>query len=162
MARIFGGTDRRALPFATSWEMTCEGATITAHVPGTAASAMRAARQWSFDTPRSFDANDYTWRARFAGERVERGRAILKMGGIATLAEVSLNGEAVLASNNMFHVHEVDVTALLRDENELVIRCRALDAELRVRRPRSRWRAGIVAEQQLRWFRTTLLGRMPA
>jgi beta-mannosidase len=54
------------------------------------------------------------------------------------------------------------VTALLRDENELVIRCRALDAELRVRRPRPRWRAGIVAEQQLRWFRTTLLGRMPA
>ena len=45
--------------------------------------------------------------------------------------------------------------------DELVIRCRALDAALAARRPRPRWRAPMIENQQLRWFRTTLLGRTP-
>src|SRR6185437_4014002 len=41
------------------------------------------------------------------------------------------------------------------------IRCRALDQLLEAKRPRPRWRAPMVENQQLRWFRTTLLGRTP-
>lgn len=38
-----------------------------------------------------------------------------------TLAEVYLNGEHILSSSNMFHIHEVNVTPLLRPTNELRI-----------------------------------------
>ena len=37
----------------------------------------------------------------------------------------------------------------------------ALDPLLAARRPRPRWRAPMIEHQQLRWFRTTLLGRTP-
>ena len=36
-----------------------------------------------------------------------------------------------------------------------------LDAVLKERRPRPRWKAPMVEQQQIRWFRTTLLGRTP-
>ena len=62
----------------------------------------------------------------------------------------------------MFASHAVDVGGLLRDENQLAIRCRALDPLLRERRrPRARWRTRVVANQNLRFFRTTMLGRAP-
>jgi beta-mannosidase len=61
----------------------------------------------------------------------------------------------------MFAAARVDVTALLADENELVIAFRSLDAELAQRRPRPRWKTRLVENQSLRWIRTTLLGRMP-
>src|SRR5262249_711774 len=45
--------------------------------------------------------------------------------------------------------------------NELVMHFHALARLLKERRPRPRWKTKLVAEQQLRWFRTTFLGRMP-
>src|SRR5262249_10677641 len=69
------------------------------------------------------------------------------------------NGTPLLESANMFVAHEREVT--LAAENELVIRCQALDALLLAKRPRPRWRAPMIEHQQLRWFRTTLLGRTP-
>jgi beta-mannosidase len=129
---------------------------LPAQVPGTAASALRAANQWDFSRARDFDAEDWWWRTRFTAEP---GTAVLGFDGIATLAEVWLDGERILASDNMFRAHEVPVT--LRDEHELVIRCRALAPELTRRRPRPRWRVPMLEQQQLRWFRTTLLGRTP-
>ena len=45
-----------------------------------------------------------------------------------------------------------------RARNELVLRFAALDPVLEQRRPRPRWKAGL-SSQNLRWFRTTLLGR---
>jgi hypothetical protein len=42
-----------------------------------------------------------------------------------------------------------------------VIAFRALDAVLAARRPRPRWKTALVAQQNLRWARTTLLGRLP-
>src|SRR5262249_51762932 len=45
--------------------------------------------------------------------------------------------------------------------NELIIRFGALDEFLAVKRPRPRWRTPMVAHQQLRWARTSLLGRTP-
>ena len=65
---------------------------------------------------------------------------------------------------------ELDVRALRRrcrrrccaDDNELAICCRALAPLLRVRRrPRARWRTRLVADGELRFFRTMLLGRAP-
>lgn len=87
---------------------------------------------------------------------------VLRLGGIATVADVALNGEHVLRSESMFVSHAIDVEHLLRDAgNELVIRCHALAPILAVpRKPRARWRTRLV-DNALRWQRTMLLGRAP-
>ena len=132
-------------------------------VPGTAAASLRALGQWNFESaPRKFDAEEWWYRSRFAAEPAAAGeRAVLAFGGLATLAEVWLNGSPLLRSANMFLEHDCDVGALLAHDNELTIRFTSLDDFLKVRRPRPRWRAPMVANQQLRWARTTLLGRTP-
>src|SRR3954469_21570187 len=103
------------------------------------------------------DAYDWWFRTFFVGEG-----EVLRFGGIATVSEVWLNGELVLESESMFERHDVDVAERLHGVNELVIRCRALKPLLAVRRkPRARWRAQIVYDGNLRWFRTMMLGRAP-
>ena len=49
----------------------------------------------------------------------------------------------------------------LSDDNRLVIRFSALTPLLEGRRPRPRWKTQGASHQNLRWFRTTLLGRQP-
>lgn len=44
---------------------------------------------------------------------------------------------------------------------ELLMCFRSLTVALQARRPRPRWRVPMLAHQQLRWFRTSLLGRAP-
>jgi beta-mannosidase len=87
--------------------------------------------------------------------------SVLSLGGLATLADVWVNGAHVLRSDNMFHSHAVDVSALLKGTNEIAIRFASLAAQLEAKRPRPRWRTALVEQQKLRWFRTTLLGRIP-
>jgi beta-mannosidase len=153
---IESGWEVAAAPAGTGREAIDEIDWLAARVPGTAAGALRAAGRWDFSRPRDFDAEDWWWRTRFS---TEPGPAVLGFDGIATLAEVWLDGEMILASDNMFRAHEVPVT--LQGEHELVIRCRALAPELAKRRPRPRWRVPMLEQQQLRWFRTSLLGRTP-
>lgn len=138
---------------------------IPAQVPGTVASALRERGLWRVGAGASFDASEHWFRCRFEAWPAETGEEIvLRFGGIATLSEVWLNGAPILTSDSMFAAHDVDVTPLVRDHNELVIVCRPLTEALRGKRrsqPVARWRTKVVAEQQLRWFRTTLLGRAP-
>ncbi|HEV7665649.1 MAG TPA: glycoside hydrolase family 2 protein, partial [Chloroflexota bacterium] len=115
-------------------------------VPGTVASSLRASGDWSFDTPRAFDRDDWWYRCRFQSPQVSpTGRMFLVFGGLATLSEVWLNGQLVLQSRNMFVSQERDVSSLLRAENELLIRFASLDAELERKRPRPRWKTRLVA-----------------
>jgi beta-mannosidase len=127
------------------------------------AAVLRERGEWSLDAPPvNFDASDWWYRLRFDRPAPAGGALVLCFDGLATLADVRLNGEPLLASGNMFVRHEREVSSLLRErDNELLIRFAALDAQLAQRRPRPRWRAPMVAHQQLRWFRTTLLGRTP-
>ncbi len=132
-----------------------------ATVPCTAASALRELGEWSFDTPpRRFDAEDWWFRCEFAAEHTGDS-AVLGLDGLATLADVWLNGEKILSSENMFIAHEVDVSDRLKQHNSLCIRFRSLDKALTAKRPRPRWKAPMIENQQLRWFRTTVLGRTP-
>jgi beta-mannosidase len=136
---------------------------IPATVPGTAAAAMRDAGRWALGETYDFDAEDWWFRTRFEAEPVGAGEgATLCLDGIASVAEVFLNGEPLLASDSMFVAHEADVGALLRaGANELAIRCRALGPLLKApRKPRARWRTRLV-DGGLRFQRTMLLGRMP-
>jgi beta-mannosidase len=125
-------------------------------VPGTAAAAVGA-------DGRDFDAEDWWFRTRFALARsVDDERRVLELEGIATVSEVFLNGERVLESSSMWATHAVDVTGRVREDNELVIVCRALTPLLAIsRRPRQRWRTRVVSDGSLRWFRTMVCGRAP-
>jgi beta-mannosidase len=128
------------------------------------AAARRANGRWRLDdAPYRFDEQDWWFRLRFDAPATALGSTqVLGMDGLATLAEVWLNGRRLLQSDNMFVAHECDVTdSLQAGTNELVMVFRALDAALGQRRPRPRWRTPMVAHQQLRWFRSTLLGRTP-
>jgi beta-mannosidase len=130
----------------------------SARVPGTVASSIHT----DPDSAGPYDADDWWYRLRFpAPERIAGSRQRLHFEGLATLADAWLNGEPLLASRNMFVPCGADVTDRLREENELVIRFASLDAAMEARRPRPRWRTALVSRQDLRWFRTTLLGRMP-
>jgi beta-mannosidase len=135
---------------------------LPARVPGTAAGALRDAGHWSPGDPSDLDAEDWWFHASFDTEPVAAGEEVrLCLDGIATVAEVYLNGELMLESDSMFAAHAIDVAGRLRERNELTIRCRALAPLLRERRkPRARWRTRLV-EGNLRFFRTMLLGRAP-
>jgi beta-mannosidase len=136
---------------------------LPAQVPGTAASALRAAGRWDPGDRRDFDAEDWWFRTSFDAEPAADGeRLMLALDGIATVADVWLNGEQLLRSESMFAAHQVDVTGRIRERNELAIRCGALAPLLGVsRRPRARWRTALVSQGNLRFYRTMLLGRAP-
>jgi len=127
---------------------------IAAPVPGTAAEALRAAGRWDAAQPTPLHDKDVWYRARFEGT----GRRTLRFGGLATVAEVWLNGATILRSDNMFLAH--DVEAELAGDNELLIAFRSLDKALEGRKGRARWRTKIVENNALRLVRTTLLGHM--
>jgi beta-mannosidase len=139
-----------------------ELAWLPARVPGTAAGVLRDAGRWRPGDPSDLDAEDWWFRTRFHAQPPAEGEEVaLEFDGIATVAEVFLNGAKLLASNTMFAAYSLDVGALLAGENELAIRCRALAPLLRKRRkPRARWRTRLV-DGNLRFFRTMLLGRAP-
>ena len=128
-------------------------------VPGTVAAAVGPP---DLDAHPEYDASDWWYRCAFAHPGPGDGdRVRMRFDGLATLAEVWLNGEPVFTSSNMFCAYEADVTDLVSDRNELTVAFRSLGLALSQRRPRPRWKTRLVDEQQLRWFRTTLLGRIP-
>src|SRR5258706_7514737 len=136
---------------------------------GTVAACERDGGRWSLDHPRarSFDAQDWWYRLQFdlAAPVDGAGAAPLRLcfDGLATLAEVWLNGQSILSSDNMFVAHACTLAPeqLRESGNELTMLFRSLDHELTRRRPRPAWRVPMIEQQQLRWFRTTLLGRTP-
>ncbi len=177
MARIRSVEATLVTPLSSGWKVTAAPSGAFANpesvfaaqldwcaatVPCTAASALRAAGRFSYDAHVDFDTKDWWWRLAFsAGEGRADATRVLRFGGLATLAEVWLNGRSILRGDDMFTEYDVDVGAWLRADNELVVCCRSLATALQVRRPRPRWKTRLVNAQQLRWFRTTLLGRIP-
>ncbi len=136
---------------------------IPAEVPGTAAGALAAAGLWQPGEAYDFDAEDWWFRTAFDAAGAGRGeRVLLALDGLATIAEVYLNGELLLESSSMFASHLLDVGGRLAGANELAVCCRALGPRLSERRrPRARWRTRLVSDGNLRFFRTMLLGRTP-
>lgn len=133
---------------------------VPARVPGTAAAALLEAGMWQPGQERDFDAEDWWFRTSFTAEQLQPDERVdLLLGGLATVAQVYLNGQLLLSSDSMFAAHAIDASPLLQQRNELAVRCRALRPLLDVcRGRRARWRTGL-ADGRLRFFRTTLLGR---
>lgn len=136
------------------------GAWSTAVVPGTVAVATGPD---SVDGHEDYDSSDWWYRTAVSAEDVEPGRerVRLRFEGLATLCDVWWNGELLGSTHNMFREFTFDVTDRCLEQNDLVLRFRSLGAAMDARHPRPRWKPGLVERQELRWYRTTLLGRIP-
>jgi beta-mannosidase len=151
----------------TGWELcdatAAAGDWLRIGAPGSVADILRREGLWSIDGPaRDFDASEWLFRTEFDAPSADADRWVLRFDGLATLAEVTLNDVHVLSSDNMFMSHEIPVGHLMRPQgNRLQLRFLPLAAHLGQRRPRPRWRTPMLQQQQLRWVRTTLLGRTP-
>ncbi|WP_146218886.1 glycoside hydrolase family 2 protein [Undibacterium pigrum] len=129
-----------------------------APVPGTIASALRAAGQFDYGK-NDFDELDVWY---FCDLDLPGNAAHLHFEGLATHAEVYWNESLILQSENMFIAHKLDLAAhSVSGKGRLSLRFLALNTQLAQRRPRPRWKTRLVEQQQLRWLRTSLLGRMP-
>lgn len=124
---------------------------IPASVPATVASLTNEPEIEKFDW----------WYSNQFNFNNESKKHFLVFDGLATLAEIWLNGEKILATDNMFLQYKVDVTEKLQEKNQLVICFRSIHQALEVQRKRPKWKTKLVENQNLRWFRTTLLGFIP-
>ncbi|MEU5841538.1 glycoside hydrolase family 2 protein [Rhodococcus sp. NPDC047139] len=139
-------------------ELSDEGPWLPVRIPGTVAGAIRDADGAAAARASSPDADDW-W---FVTDVAVSGHGPwrLSFDGLATLADVWVDGIHVASSESMF-VPLTVVLDRLPPTVRIAVRCASLDAALRRRRPRGRWRSSLVPAQGLRWFRTTMLGRAP-
>lgn len=143
-----------------------DDAWLTSRAPATApctvAALLAAAGRFDFARPTDLEADDWWFRTSFTVPAVAAAQpAQLVFPGLAGLAELWLNGRRLAATDNSFRSYRFDVADLLRPENELVLVFRSLDEELKRKRPRPRWKTNLVRNQQLRWQRQSLVGRIP-
>lgn len=129
---------------------------VYATVPGTVAGALLDSDD-DLALLRDYDRDEWWFRCEFPAPP-QASTHVLRMEGLATLADVWLNGEHLLHSENMFLTHELELDALAA-ENHLLFRFAPVSVALAARRPRPRWRTARLTSQNLRWIRTTLLGR---
>jgi beta-mannosidase len=127
--------------------------------PATVAAALQGAKRLDLTMPPDLDGMDHWFRARLPGD-LTQGTHLLVCDGLATVADVWVDGEHVLHSENMYRRYEVPLRGL-RPNAELVLRFASLTKFLAQKRARPRWKTRIVDQQQLRWARTTLIGRTP-
>jgi beta-mannosidase len=136
-------------------DLASDGAWIPAEVPGTAASALRAAGRWSEDAPTPIHDQDIWYSTRFPGQ----GRERLRFEGLATLTEIWLDGVLVRTTDSMFRSFAVEVD--LTERSVLTLCFRSLAAGLARPHKRGRWRPRLATPGSLRGIRTSLLGFMP-
>ncbi|WP_236066949.1 glycosyl hydrolase 2 galactose-binding domain-containing protein [Paraburkholderia haematera] len=128
---------------------------LAAQVPGTVASARRAAGLLDTANPPPLAFDDHWYRLTLTGT----GKRRLRLHGLATLAEVWLDGIKRLDSDSMFVAHDLDIE--LHGSATLALCFRSLTPALAAKRSRARWRPRLVTPSTLRNVRTTLLGYMP-
>lgn len=132
---------------------------IPAQVPGTVAGALSRHRG---DDPRLADLDSWDWWFRTSFDAPvgdDEEQLVLWFDGLATIAEVYVNGQLVLESGSMFRAQATELSGG-ESRRELTVCLRALRPLLDVRRkPRARWRTGLVRDANLRFERTMLIGR---
>ncbi|MFZ6656354.1 glycosyl hydrolase 2 galactose-binding domain-containing protein [Undibacterium sp. TJN19] len=131
---------------------------LAAQVPGTIASALRAAGQFEYGA-HHFDDVDIWFQCRLT---IPADAASLCFDGLATHAEIYWNDSLLLRSENMFVAHRIELAEhVVSGDGVLSLHFLALNPLLAQKRPRPRWKTRLVEQQQIRWIRTSLLGRMP-
>lgn len=169
MTEIRAMTGRQIQPLDSGWELAlsppqawqapdqlAEAAWLPAVVPGTATGALRTLGQWSLNDPQPLHDKDVWYRLQLAGH----GARTLRFEGLATCAEVFLDGRLILTSTSMFEPYEADI--ILDGAHWLHIAFRSLHGALAATKgPRARWKTMMIEEPRLRFLRTTLIGHMP-
>ncbi|MDH4440806.1 MAG: glycoside hydrolase family 2 protein [Rhizobium sp.] len=132
-------------------------ARIAAAVPGTVAGALTDAGLFDQQNPHPLHDKDAWYFRSLEGEAP--GPAVLRFEGLATIAEIYVNGVLKASSDSMFE--SLDVPVDLAGHDDLAICFRALQPHLDKRGPRARWRPQMMDHQGLRLVRSTPLGHMP-
>jgi beta-mannosidase len=130
-----------------------------ADVPCTLFGLLQARGQLDLSSPPDLEAQDFWFRARLP-EKLAEGAHRLVFDGLAGIVDVWLGGAHQLRTENMFRRYELALTDFTPG-TELVLRFASLSRHLAQKRPRPRFRTRLVDAQQLRWVRTSLLGRTP-
>jgi len=147
---------------ATPNDVDWSGDAVRAQVPGTvAASLADESSDRTMLATQDIDAFDWWYRTEFAADVDAHDRFVLWLHGLATIAEVWLNGVSIHRSRNMFREFRVDVSSEIRAQNTLCIAFRSVTHDLGKKRKRPGWKTNLVNHQQLRWVRTSLMGRVP-
>lgn len=169
---IFRGLGNRGdRPLASGWQMVVSDADqfpspadipaaqrrIAAPVPGTAAQALEAAGRFDRTAPVPLEGRDFWYLLDLTGEAPGPARLVFE--GLATIAEVYLNGDRILDSRSQFVAHDVPVT--LAGNDQLAIAFRALTPHLKAAGTRAKWRPQMITPPGMRMVRATLLGHMP-
>lgn len=129
---------------------------LPAIVPGTVALSLAALGRWSLERPEPLAGKDVWYRCGLPGD----GPCRLVFEGLATIADIFVDGVLVASSQSIFVPLELGVTR--RTGSELALCFRSLTAELDRRKgKRARWRPTMIDDPRLRLVRTTLLGHMP-
>jgi len=135
---------------------------IKAIVPGTAAQTLLESDSWSIDDNLNFDDFDWWYKTTFDITKSKlQESSFIQFKGLATVADIWLNGHLICKTDNMFKLYCIDVAEYIKEKNELFIRFQALNKLIANHKARPAWKTKVVKQQQLRWFRTTLLGRIP-
>ncbi len=143
--------------YLTPVDIPIDAEEMTAPVPGTVAQALETLGKFDRLNPKPLNTQDAWYRLTLVSDVV--GPARLRFEGLATIAEVFLNGELLAHSTSMFEA--LDIPFDQTGADELAICFRALAPRLERPGPRARWRPQMMNSQGLRLFRTTALGHMP-
>ncbi len=161
---LFTSTQPNAILDSIDIETDLENAQLNwlpAQVPGTVAQSLRLAGQEKSLAAIESDSYDWWYSCEFSHAQKNGHQYHLSFAGLATLAEVWLNNRLILSAQNMFVPETIAVTEKLQPHNQLIICFRSTAEFLQEKRPRPRWKTNLVDNQQLRWLRTSLLGRIP-
>ena len=103
---------------------------VSAPVPGTVGSALGFAGHGAPEIPsRRLDAEDWWYRTDFVLDQPRTDEnVVFGFDGLATIAEVWLDGRRLLQSDNMFVSHEIAVDGIAAGSHHLAIRFASLDA----------------------------------
>lgn len=127
---------------------------LNTSVPGTVASHFKAQGL----TPPS-DLDDFDWWYTAQTEVSAETHIQTVFHGLSPFAEIWLNGTRVAECHSMFM--PVHVTALLQAGTNTWHLCfRSMSKKLKEKKPRPKWKTPLIDQQNLRWIRTTLIGRM--
>ena len=129
-------------------------------VPGTVSSTLVQTTQERWNLGIDVDDFDWWYFGEFESDTSNNGKQFLTFNGLATFAQVWLNGTPILVTDNMFRQYRVEVSSLIQAKNQLVIVFRSVNEFLNQRRARPRWKTKLVGNQQMRWVRSTVLGHV--
>lgn len=135
-----------------------------ATVPGTVASELLRGQSINYDSVLPLDDDDFWYRGKVVLPTDMPGSVQLHLDGLATFAEVWLDDKLVLRTDNMFCAHVLDVSKHVQEagvEHFLSIRFCGLSPFLAQKHPRAKWRTPFVQHRNLRFVRTSLVGRTP-